>query len=318
MLQSLLAVRAFAPSLPFGEELAAFHVPFDDLVGRRGHESRVSNTAENGGMLLVIGETGHGKSGLSAHQLSIFDGHLAVRVPVSVPHPAGATTAQIPGLVLDGFANALSASDEAAAARAQYASLGRRPPPRIPEANIKGLKIAIGDLTRDRPVLRSEQLDAVHQAAQACRDGEVDPVLVLDDTDKWAGNEDRLCAGRSFFDDAASALVELGLPVVAHGHPRYFDGAGPEYFDAHVEVPRVDGEAVRTILRRRIDVASAGESTVEETFELDAVNRLVDHYEDERVSIRRVIQIASEALIEAVEAGTQRITIGAVENSLLS
>lgn len=104
LLDELQHVRCFAPAMPFGEQLAAVHVPFDELSASGAFESRVQRVAAAGGLSVVIGETGEGKSGLVSAALSMFNGWFAIPVPVSVPHPDGARPNQIPGLVLAGLA----------------------------------------------------------------------------------------------------------------------------------------------------------------------------------------------------------------------
>jgi Cdc6-like AAA superfamily ATPase len=140
---------------------------------------------------------------------------------------------------------------------------------------------------------------------------------VLDDTDKWASTEERLRAGRRFFDESLAALVELALPVIANAHPRYFDTTGiPAHIDSHVQLPRIPHEAVERILTRRVTVATEDSATARDVFDADALAYISHVYVAENTSIRRVIQISSEALVEADEAGLSRITIGAIENAL--
>lgn len=310
LLRGLFESRALAPALPFGEQLAAVHIPFDDLVGGSARETRVATVTDGGGLVIVIGGTGEGKSGLVSAALSITTGRLAVPVPVSVPHPEGATAAQIPGLVLDGMANVLSTFDEAARTQAQVAASGVIPSSWVSGAlDIKGVQLNVGDLLRGhRTLVLNEQIDAIHQAAAACRKGGLSPVLVLDDTDKWSRTADRIRAGRAFFDDALDAIVQLGLPVVANAHPKYFERTSdiPDKFDARVLVPRVDAPGLRRILARRIEVATEGAATLDAAFEPAAVDRVAAEYGVATVPIRRIVQISNEAVIEAVEAAAAR------------
>lgn len=317
VLADAMEARAFAPAIPFGEALSAVHVPFDHLVGP-GHESRVGRIAEIGGLCLVIGDTGHGKSALVSWALSMERGCLAVPVPVSVPHPEGATAGLVPSLVLDGMANALAPIDDAAATAAQTAADRLVAPSRFGGAvDLRGMKFAVGNLlAHHRRMTDREQIDAIHQAGQAITQGGLRPVLVLDDTDKWVGTEERVRAGRSFFDDAVSALVDLELPVVANAHPRYFTDHVPDRFDVHFRVPPVGAAGVTTILERRVTVATAGADSLGELFTPEAITLVGNFYERGTTSIRNVLRLANEAVIEAVEAGLDVVTVGAVEAAI--
>lgn len=315
LLAALQAVRAFAPGLPFGEQLAAVHIPFDDLTGHPGYETKVRKMAAAGGMVLVVGDTGRGKSGLVSYALSIHADFLPVPVPVSVPNPEGAAAAEVPRLVLGGLANALSLVDEAATAQAQRVAAGQRGRVSGGAVDLKFVKVELEGILHTRHYTAAEVRDAVHQALASCSEGGLTPVLVLDDTDKWAGSEARLAHGRAFFDDAVRALVDLEAPVVANAHPRYFPaGHRPEHFDGCVDMPHVDAAGVFRILAHRIHVATDGHAQLEDILDHNALKRLGQWYAAENPSLRRVVQVASEALVEADEAGCERVTIGAVEN----
>lgn len=296
--------------------MAHVDVPFDDLVGDLAHEERVRHVASVGGSALVLGGSGEGKSGLVSSALSVFDGWMAVLIPVSVPHPDGALPNEIPGMVLNGFANVLAAIDRSESARALIAARAVRPRRRWGGTlNLKGLQVTLGDLFRDEPQSGAEQLDAVRQAVVACEDGGLRVVLVLDDTDKWASNDDRLRAGRAFFDQSLGSLLDLGLPVVANAHPRYFEAdTVPSQFDAVVRVPRISRHGVvAEILAHRLAVCAEPGPAVGDIFEEDALTAIGDLYERADLPLRRVVQNAGEALLEADEAGLERITLGAVE-----
>jgi hypothetical protein len=81
-----------APTIPFGEQLAIVHVPFDDLVGERAHESRVRHVAEAGGLALVVGNTGEGKAD-SSRPRSRF---TTAGSPSPSPHLFRTPTAYLP------------------------------------------------------------------------------------------------------------------------------------------------------------------------------------------------------------------------------
>ena len=319
IVHDLQECRCFAPAIPFGEQLAAVHVPFDDLLGNAAQERRVRQIAQTGGLSLVIGDTGEGKSGLVSYALSIAHDFLAVTVPVSVPYPAGALPSQIPAMVLNGFARVLATINETAAIEAELAAAGQRPRRRLSGTlTWKGMQLNVGDLLRDRPRTAREQRDAISQATVALREYGLAPVLVLDDTDKWSTGADRLLAGREFFDQCLEALVELELPVVANAHPRYFDETRPPtHFDAVVELPRLQQDGIARILARRVEAATDHQTTAADVFTHEALTTVADVYsQDPSVTIRRIIQIANEALLEADEAGLEHITIGAVQNAL--
>ncbi|MBK5224059.1 MAG: hypothetical protein JJE52_14535 [Acidimicrobiia bacterium] len=313
-LEVLQQARAFAPSVVF-EDLAVVHVPFDQLTDSEAHEERVAKTARTDGMVLVIGRSGEGKSALTSWALNLDSGLLAIPVPVSVPHPHGASASLIPSLVLDGISNAITPLEERVKMDVIAAAAGQRTPRRVDASiDIKGLKVNIGDLLKTLPPGHRERLDAIRQADTEIRSQDLIPVLVLDDTDKWTGG--RVAQGKAFFEECLSALAELRMPIVALAHPQYFDHARlPEHFDVWVGVPRLDPSGIRAILAQRITRVDKATS-IEDVFAETAIERITQHYIDDEASIRRVIQLAGESLIEAVEAVEARITEGAVENAL--
>lgn len=82
-------------------------------------------------------------------------------------------------------------------------------------------------------------------------------------------------------------------------------------------MPRVDGGVVRRILDHRVRVATESVYRIENVFEPEASDRLAQWYDEHAdVSIRSAIRVAGDALVEAVEAATDRITVGAIENAL--
>lgn len=323
ILRTLRAGRCFAPYFPFGHDLAAIHVPFDELLGRPAYETRITQTALAGGVALVVGGTGEGKSALSSFALSLSHGFLPVPVPVSTPHPDGVQKAQIPSLVLSGLALVLAGFDERAAIIAERAAAGLRPRSREANVTFKAFNIELGHLLRgrrsERPWTTREERDAIAQAAAATRRFGLSPVLVFDDTDKWASSTNRLRAANDFFGDSLEALLALELPVVVHAHPHYFDQIPqPTYVDVIARVPRVDAAGIGAILDRRIRTTPGSDgSTVAKIFSDPALDALTEIYcSDTSVSLRRIIQIASGALFEADEAGLDQITVGAVENAV--
>ncbi len=320
LLSDLSAARAFRPGVTFGDELAAVHVPFDELTGQRSYEHRLTQKALEGSLVLVVGHPGQGKSGLSSCALSSASGLLPVPVPVSVPHPDGAVGDELRGLVLRGLASQLAVLDPPAAELTQLAATGRRPRLKAPVRATVNLAILRVDLARQldtAPLTGREQVDHVQQAFRILRNGGLLPVLVLDDTDKWASG-DRLDHGRAFFDGAARALLDLDVPLVAHAHPQYFQGhAAPDWFDTTITVPQLSGGHIGRILERRVIVATEGVDGLGDVFEEDAVARLAEWFDGtSRQSIRSVISLAADALTEAVDATSDRIGVGAVESAL--
>jgi len=173
----------------------------------------------------------------------------------------------------------------------------------------------IGDLFQNLPSSAAAQRDAISQAAAACAGNGLRVALVLDDTDKWASTEDRVRVGRRFFDEALNALVDVGLPVVANAHPRYFvGGAVPDRVDTVIRVPRVSEIAIGRILARRVESATDEALSIEHVIEDNAIGAIARIYaSSETMPLRRMLQIVSEALLIAAESNLDRITIGAVE-----
>src|SRR3954470_14934500 len=83
-LSAIVNERAFAPRRLF-KDLAADHVPFDDLTGSAKYETAVLKSVETAPSCIAIhGPVGSGKSSLIAYVCQqLPETHVALRVPVT-------------------------------------------------------------------------------------------------------------------------------------------------------------------------------------------------------------------------------------------
>lgn len=102
----------------------------------------------------------------------------------------------------------------------------------------------------------AERQDAVHQALAVVRAHGLEPVLILDDTDKWirlGGEPDE--AVETFFNGPVRWLVDLSAGLIVHVHNRYLDLLGPssDWFDERVAPPALDSDQLRQVVLGRIE-----------------------------------------------------------------
>lgn len=69
LIETLRAAAAF-DATPLPEDLAALHVPFDDLLGEAKTENELQKAAEAGGRIALVGAMGAGKSSVLAYALT--------------------------------------------------------------------------------------------------------------------------------------------------------------------------------------------------------------------------------------------------------
>ena len=93
LIEALRAAAAF-DATPLPEDLAALHVPFDDLLGEERTERELRKAAEASGRIALVGAMGAGKSSVLSYALTPSEGFAPL--PISVA-PESDETVTDPG-----------------------------------------------------------------------------------------------------------------------------------------------------------------------------------------------------------------------------
>lgn len=342
MSRELIAVlrreAAFDPT-PLAEDLAALHVPFDQLLGDARVERALAEAARAADRIALVGTMGGGKSSVLAHTLTHGNGFAAL--PISVA-PESDETVTEPGAFAQHAVRVVSTwaaevemlSGDERDELLRSISDTRALPSRSRQVHA-GLTVQLpwlvkGELARDirreleagADVARSaaEHLEALKRLTRLIRAVELEPVLVVDDSDRWLRRgEPRRDLVAGFFGRVVRELAELqiGFAVAVHEHYLELDEyreATPGVLSARVDVPRLSepGQLAEIIAHR---IRSYGESG--ELLDDAALARLWEFYEsDAGHSLRVTLQMVHTAVAEAALADHGYVGAGLIEAAI--
>jgi hypothetical protein len=176
-------------------------------------------------------------------------------------------------------------------------------------------------------------MDQARQLLDLIRADDLQPVLVLDDTDKWLNTlwqPDAATIRAAFFGRVIRVLAEdLSTAAVLAVHPSYLDD--PEYqaasvfLDTTIHLPSIPGaRAVGQILGRRAALALDLEderSALGQAIAPRAVTELFEHYSQHRPDMRRHILLTAHAALaiacdnDADQIQTPHIEVAITETS---
>jgi hypothetical protein len=341
LIEALRAAAAF-DATPLPEDLAALHVPFDDLLGDEKTERELRKAAEASGRIALVGAMGAGKSSVLSYALTPSEGFAPI--PISVA-PESDETVTDPGRFAQHVVRVIStwAAEVEMLTPVQRDELLRSvAKDRVLPARSKGTHaglsvqlpwLAKGEFARDikrdlapaAEVERSavEYLDALKRLMRLIRAIELQPVLIIDDSDRWLRRgEPRPDIVGAFFGRIVRELAELetSLAIAVHEHYISLD----EYRDntvgvinTRIDVPELTDEGqLARILDHRVQVMSAGEGSAE-ILDADGLARLWQFYAGEcGRSLRKTLQIAHTALGEAARAEADRVGLALIESSI--
>lgn len=341
LIEALRAAAAF-DATPLPEDLAALHVPFDDLLGESRTESELRKAAESGGRIALVGAMGAGKSSVLSFSLTPSEGFAPL--PISVA-PESDETITDPGRFAQHVVRVIStwaAEVEMLSAEQRDELLRSVAKDRVMPARSKGLHAGLsvqlpwlvkGELARDvkrelAPAVEVERsaveyLESLKRLMRLIRTIELQPVLVIDDSDRWLRRgEPRPDIVGAFFGRIVRELAELetGLAIAVHEHYLGLD----EYRDStvgvintRINVPRLTEQGQLTlILDHRVQVMGGGQGSTE-IFDADGLARLWHFYANEcGRSLRKTLQIAHTALSEAARVEADQVGLALIESSI--
>ena len=326
--------RAFEATKRF-DELAYFHVPFDQLNSDHHTEASFTRLVGNGGRVAVIGASGAGKSSLMASVLGPFgydlpESVVPLRVPVAAEQDAvvmepGAMARHLVRYVTRWASAELFSPEERDFLDQTVAEATRRSGSgKIREFHI-GLPLWLARAEFARQVqstgreyeshgAAADSVEALKRMTSLFESSGLYPVFVFEDSDAWLSTPglDRSHVANAFFMRTIRMLtkdVEAGLVVAVHEDYLKLDGyrAASEWLSGEIQVPRLLNarEGIDTILRDRLTIAEVA-APIEAVMESDAIAWLAKFYETGR-TIRDVLRVAQRSLQHALSDGIDAV-----------
>jgi hypothetical protein len=336
--------RSAFDSTPRFEDLWRYHVPFDELAGRRSYERVVAAAARRGERIAVIGASGSGKSSLMSFVSGPLEADIApIRVPVRTESDAVVTNPRafaqhVLAIVARRSREANQITDrERTELMADIADrVITRPRQRVVKAtfSLPAWLVHFGSLAAEVSSVSSsdagfdrsgaevlEQLGRVLELVQRAR---LFPVLVIDDSDGWLRLEgddiDRSQVASQFFRQTPRFLAELPCSVLFGVHNQYRELSGyreaADLLSLQVELPILDADGVHRVLAERLNLHCPHVS-LGEAFEPAALDILVTHYRGRGAgSLRRVVRLANTAVHLALAEDADIVTEPLIESAL--
>ena len=338
-LLDLDARRAFEATHRF-EDLALFHVPFDELTGTPATEAVLTRMAGREGRVAIVGGSGSGKSSIIASVLGPFADELPEEVvPLRIP-VAGEpdeTVTQPKAFVRHLIATITRWASPEMFSHAEREELERgASQDRLRRGTETTRKFHIGApawfadagfalevrTTGEDIAMSASTVDVVAESRRMIdlfrAHGKV-PLFVIDDSDHWLRipELDRSPLANEFFtQNVRTMATELACGFVLAVHDDYLDYPGyietEDLFSTIIHVPWFEtGSAaapISRIMQHRIDVHQVVAS-VEEVFDAEALTGLEWHYfTGAGGSLRDVLQVADRSIQHACSDAEQTVT----------
>jgi Fe-S cluster assembly ATPase SufC len=327
-LLALEQARSFEATRRF-EDLALFHVDFDDLIGEQSTESTLSRMAGHGGRVALIGPSGSGKSSVMAAVLGPFatvlpNGVVPLRIPVAVEADetvtqAGPFARHVISVVTrwanpERFTAAERDTLERAAAERRRRSEPRRSrrfslmtPGWVADAGFAAEVRSAGEDIESH-VSSADAVAGLARLIALFRSHDLEPFFVIDDSDSWLQlpEVDRTALATGFLTEVTRMLateLDCGFCVAVHNEYLVLDAyrRTESLLSTTIEIPRFEdaGTALGRILSHRIRLSGL-ESKLTDAIDPDAVGALEVHYHSgANYSLRDVLKVADRALQHA-------------------
>lgn len=253
----ILALRqdaAFDPT-PLPEDLAGLHVPFDSLLDDQRVEQRLQDAAQAVERFAVVGAMGAGKSSVLSYTLT--PARSFATLPISVS-PESDETVTDPGSFAQHVVRVISTwAEEVEMLPANSATSCCTRWPTAARFALQLPWLVKGEVARDirrelepaTTLERSavEHLETLKRLTRLIRAIELEPLLVIDDSDRWLRRgEPRGEIVGAFFGRVVRELAELEVGFAVAVHENYLEL--PEYrettpgaLSARIDVPEADG-----------------------------------------------------------------------------
>lgn len=329
VLQELRSHHAFDPTPRF-HDLGVYHVPFDSMHGTNRVEHRLRQGALNGERIALIAESGCGKSSVISHVLGPTSEQVApILVPVHGLEREAARAQCVADAILLELNRQAERAGRSPASTARV--MGDRRSVTRQDNHERGAgvsllgwlnaKIAnqiVEQTTTTEANSLAAKVEVIHQCLAPIHADGLMPVVVFDDTDRWIGDTDAAIA-LGFFGNAIRWLSDLPVSVIVATHRNYLESSAQDeahltYLDTRVDIPRVPSiDELTRVLQKRVEAHTGNAQNVKDparpgdAIDESAVARLFDLYEA-GVPLRRVIQVAHIAVVEAVDSNSEVVT----------
>ena len=343
-LAKLQEAHAFNPA-PLRGELHELHVPFDEMTRGRGCEQSLGDALRRGQRVALVGISGSGKSSVTQSVLGpLVEGLAPLPITVAIERPQIAQDpAEFAGhlvrLVGQWVASAMpKQTRRGRGITTSGGSSGRTSKQRFsiaPGWLSAKLELAyeLQQASAETPLSSGQRMDQARQLLDLIRAEGLQPVLLLDDTDKWLNTTwqpDAATVRAAFFGRVIRVLAEdLSTAAVLAVHPTYLDDdeyqAAAVFLDATIHVPSIPGAgAVGQILGRRAALAlnlADERSALRQAIAPNAVAELFEHYSRHKPDMRKHILLTTHAALaiacddDADQIDTRHIEVAITETS---
>jgi ABC-type hemin transport system ATPase subunit len=343
-LAKLQEAHAFNPA-PLRGELHELHVPFDEMTRGRGCEQSLGDALRRGQRVALVGISGSGKSSVTQSVLGpLVEGLAPLPITVAIERPQIAQDpAEFAGHLVRLVGQWVASAMPKQARRGRGittsgGSSGRTSKQRFsiaPGWLSAKLELAyeLQQASAETPLSSGQRMDQARQLLDLIRAEGLQPVLVLDDTDKWLNTTwqpDAATVRAAFFGRVIRVLAEdLSTAAVLAVHPTYLDDdeyqAAAVFLDATIHVPPIPGTgAVGQILGRRAGLAlnlPDERSALRQAIAPDAVAELFEHYARHKPDMRKHILLTAHAALaiacddDADQIHTRHIDVAITETS---